>query len=358
MRLFQQVLKSCHAHRARTLLAGAAVTLLLAFAFADALLAGPMRAWAGQIINSKLSGYTVRIGRVRPHLWRLAFDLDDVILVQNTHPLPPVADVGALRFSLLLRELFRFKVAGDLTIQRPALHINLDQLEAQARGHVSLKEQGWQSAVEAIYPIKLDRVGIEDGSLLYLSTATEKKPIQLTRIYMVARNVRNIAAGRASFPSPVSLEGVLFDTGKIGFKGAANFLREPTAAIQGELSLEHVPLDRTPQVPVTNTTFDAGDSQLAINSHPKGVSLKGRFCMRDQALFLPVIQQISALPPGAFHIDLSELSYMDSIGLSLIFAANDEARRHNITLVLDHPTALVSKLLHVTAVDKMMQVNV
>ena len=128
--------------------------------------------------------------------------------------------------------------------------------------------------------------------------------------------------------------------------------------VRDMLALEHVPLDRTPQVPVTSTTFDAGDSQLAINSHPKGVSLKGRFCMRDQALFLPVIQQISALPPGAFHIDLSELSYMDSIGLSLIFAANDEARRHNITLVLDHPTALVSKLLHVTAVDKMMQVNV
>ncbi len=203
-----------------------------------------MQQWAERAINANLKGYTVHIGRVRPHLWRIAFDLDDLVLKQDTHPDPPVANVGALRFSLQLRELLRLKVAGDLTILRPALHIDLTQIQAEVNSHVSLKERGWQSAVEAIFPFKLDRVKVQDGSVLYLSDETASKPIQITKVFMEARNIRNIAVSKSTYPSPVTMEGILFDSGKVWFKGAANFLREPYASALGDVRLEQVPLDR------------------------------------------------------------------------------------------------------------------
>src|SRR5664279_1852556 len=241
---WKRFLNTCRAHRGKSIVYGLALFMVLGLFFMDALLAGPMRRWAEQAMNSKLKGYTVRIARVRPHLWRMAFDLDDLVLIQNTHPDPPVADFGSLQFSLVLAELLRLKVAGDLTIVRPALHLNLTQIEEEANNHVGLKEQGWQSAVESVYPIKLDRVSVQDGSLLYLAKGTASKPIQLTKVYMVTKNVRNIAAAKSTYPSPVTLEGVLFDTGKVWFQGAADFLREPYAAAQGEVRLEQVPLDR------------------------------------------------------------------------------------------------------------------
>jgi hypothetical protein len=237
-------LKDCRAHRVRSSLAALALVLVIVSLCMDALLAGPMRSWAERTMNGQLKGYTVHIAKVRPHLWRLGFDLDDLVVLQNSHPDPPVADLSAMRFSMVLSELLRFKVAGDLTIIRPALHINLTQIQEEANSHVSLKGHGWQSAVESIYPIKLDRVKVQDGSLLYLSDATASKPIQITRIDMFARNVRNIAVAKTTYPSPVSFEGDLFDTGKVSFKGAADFLREPWAAVQGDLRLEKVPLDR------------------------------------------------------------------------------------------------------------------
>ena len=203
-----------------------------------------MRSWAERKANANLKGYTVHIARVRPHFWKLAIDLYDLTLTQDTHPDPPVGNFGALKFSLAWSELLRFKVAGDLVLERPALHINLAQIQEEANSHVSLKERGWQKAVESIYPFKLDRVKVQDGSLVYLSAATASKPLQLTKIAMIAKNVRNIAVGKGSFPSPVTLDGVLFDTGKVWFKGAADFLREPYAAGQGEISLERIPLDR------------------------------------------------------------------------------------------------------------------
>ena len=241
---WKRFLSLCRAHRGKSILALLAFLLLLILFFLDALLAGPMRTWAERTMNAKLNGYTVHIARVRPHIWRLALDLDELVLMQNSHPNPPVANFGALEFSMVWSELLRFKVAGDLTIKRPALHINLTQIEEEANSHVSLKERGWQSAVESIFPFKLDRVKVQDGSVLYLSGGTASKPIQLTKVFMVAKNVRNIASTKSTYPSPVTFEGVLFDSGRVWFKGAADFLREPYVGAQGEIRMDRIPLDR------------------------------------------------------------------------------------------------------------------
>ena len=224
--------------------AAAAAALGLVVLGADPLLSGPLRSWAERSMNARMNGYRIHIGRARLHLWRMGFEVDDLVLVQTAHPDPPVADLGALAFSLQWWELLRWKVAGDLTIHHPALHINLAQIQDEAASQVSLEDRGWQRAVEAIFPIKLNQVNIQDGSLLYLAQGTEAKPLQFTHIALVARNVRNIDAAPGAFPSPVALEGLLFDSGTVSFQGTADFLRKPYAAARGELYLAHVPLDR------------------------------------------------------------------------------------------------------------------
>jgi hypothetical protein len=241
---WRRFLGACRASPGKTICAGLGLLLLLAACLADSLLAGPMRSWAERMMNANLKGYQVHIGKVRPHLWRLGFDLENLELVQNTHPEPPVANAGALEFSVVLGELLRFKLAGDLKIQHPALHINLTQIREEAKSDVRLRDRGWQRAVESIFPVKLDRVKVQDGSLLYLSSSPSSKPLEFTRIFMVATNIRNIAAVTGTYPSPVSLEGILFATGKVRFKGAADFLCEPYFATRGEIRLERVPLDR------------------------------------------------------------------------------------------------------------------
>ena len=239
-----RLLATARRHRGGTVLLGLALFLALLTGLADTLLAGPMRSAAERKINSALKGYTVRIRRARPRFWKLAFALDDLVLVQDSHPEPPVADFASLEFALRWSQLLRFKVAGDLILEGPALHLNLAQLQEAATDQTSLKDQGWQRAVEAIYPFKLDRVQVRDGSLLYLAAGGTSKPLRLTHVAMVAQNLRNIAATPGTYPSPVRLEGVLFDTGRIEWAGAADFLREPYSAVLGEIRLERVPLDR------------------------------------------------------------------------------------------------------------------
>lgn len=223
---------------------GILLSLSLLVVATDALLERPLRTWAEKTMNARLQGYTVKITRINLHLWRLAMEVNGLTVVQNSHPESPVADIGALKFTVLWGQLLHLKVAGDLTIVRPNLHINLTQLQEEARSDVSLKDRGWQDAVEAIYPLKLDEVKVTDGALLYLSAVPSAKPIRLTKLYLTAHDVRNIRSAKGTFPSPVHVEAVVFDTGKLWFDGAADFLAKPNAAIKGEAKIDQVPLDR------------------------------------------------------------------------------------------------------------------
>jgi hypothetical protein len=242
--MWQRLLGFIKGNPVKSALAAALLLTVAALVCADALLAGPVRTWAERTINSNLKGYRVRIARARPRIYKLGLVLDGLVLTQNSHPDPPVADFAALEFTLQWSQLVRFKVAADLTLRRPALHIDLAQMQEEAASKVSLKEEGWQRAVEAIYPFNLDQVRIQDGSLLYLAAAPTSKPLQLTGITMLAKNIRNQAAAQGTYPSPVTCQAALFDTGQVWFKGAADFLREPTSAAMGEIHLERVPLDR------------------------------------------------------------------------------------------------------------------
>src|SRR5512145_3137715 len=75
LRGWRQLLRLGRRHRGWTLFAGLALFLVLALGLADVLLAAPLRGWAERAMNSSLKGYSVRIARFRPHIWRLGFDL-------------------------------------------------------------------------------------------------------------------------------------------------------------------------------------------------------------------------------------------------------------------------------------------
>ena len=212
--------------------------------FADNLLDKPLRTWGERTMNAQLKGYTVRLARWDTHLWRFAMELHGLTIVQIAHPESPVADIGSLDFKVSWRALLHLRLLGDLTIQQPSLRIDLAQLQEEAKGDVKLKDRGWQGAIEAIYPLKLEDVKIHDGSMLYASADPEALPLRLTKLEFEARDLRNVQSTQGTFPSPVHMEALLFETGTLGFDGAADFLAKPSAGIKGLIRIDRVPLDR------------------------------------------------------------------------------------------------------------------
>jgi hypothetical protein len=229
------------------MIGGGAVLLLLAITawFIDE----PLRSSIEQKMNRRLKGYTVHIGSLDFHPIGFSMELEDVKLVRNDEPEPPVATIARWTASLHWKALLAGRVVNDQSIERPKFHITRTLAKKEAGDDVPVKERGWQEAVESVYPFKINQVSITDAELTYIDEAQPERPLRARRVNLYASNIRNIHSAEQDYPSEFSLEGALFEPGRIQLQGHADFLAEPHAAIKAHLTIDGVPLRSL--IPVT-----------------------------------------------------------------------------------------------------------
>jgi hypothetical protein len=91
---------------------------------------------------------------------------------------------------------------------------------------VPLRQKGWQDALEAAYPFKINRITIDHGDIVSIQDAVNP-PLHLAGLNFTADNIRNIHAPDNAYPSRFHASLVIFDTGHATVDGHANFLEGP-----------------------------------------------------------------------------------------------------------------------------------
>ena len=216
---------------------------IVALGLFDGLIDAPLRGYVERQINSRLQGYTVRIGTLDVHPFSVSVDLHDVAVVQDAHPDPPVVQVPQLHASVQWRALLSWRLVGDIRIDRPEVHANLAQLRQEAADEVPVHARGWQEALQSVMPLEINELRVVDGQLTYRDEGPVP-PVRLSQLHVRAENIRNVDSREGVYPSPLHVEGVLFDSGKVVLDGEADFLAVPHAAVRAQLTLEQVDLAR------------------------------------------------------------------------------------------------------------------
>jgi hypothetical protein len=194
-------------------------------------------------MNQKLVGYHTRLGHAHLQLLSLTLILNDLVVKQNAHPSPPVADFPVMTFDVQWRELVLGRVVGQVLLNHPHVHINLIQLEAQNASKVPLRKEGWQEAIQSVYPFKINLFRVEDGEATYIDTDPDR-PLYLKDIELRADNIRNIRSKDQRYPSPIWAKSTVFDNGLLTIEGRANFLDDPFPGVLGNYSIERIPLSK------------------------------------------------------------------------------------------------------------------
>ena len=202
----------------------------------------PLRRSMEARINRGLHGYTVRIGKLRLQPIGGALTLEGVEVRQTAHPDPPLAVIPSLRASVEWRQLFFLRLVGDLLIEKPAVSMNLPQLEGEVTNAVPVRQRGWQQALEAIYPLKINHLRIDDASVVYVDAAPDR-PLRVTHLNVRASNIRNIHSRDRTYPSPIEAEAFVFGSGRASLAGNADFLAEPHLGVLGDFRVKDIPLD-------------------------------------------------------------------------------------------------------------------
>jgi len=222
--------------------AGVPAVLLLVIYGASFLLDEPLRSIMEKKMNRDLKGYSIRLAGLHVQPIGLSLTLKGMTVLQQAHPEPPIVYFPALKASISWREVLSGRLVAQFRLNQPRININLKQLKSEAASAVTLKEQGWQRAIEEIYPLKINSVKISDASVTYVD-GDPGKPLVLSHLNLQATNIRNIQLPDQVYPSSFHLDTAIFGTGRGSIDGAANFLGAPYPGIKGRLTLENVPIE-------------------------------------------------------------------------------------------------------------------
>jgi uncharacterized protein DUF748 len=237
---------------------GILAALNLVLYSASFLLDEPLRRTMEKKMNRDLKGYSVRLPGLHVQLIGLSLTLKGLTVLQGAHPDPPVVIIPVLKASIHWREILSGRLVAEFKLDQPKININLQQLRSEANSTVSLKERGWQQALEDIYPLKINTLKINDANVTYIDT-DPKRPLALSHLNLQADNIRNIHLPDQVYPSSFHLDTAIFGTGHGSIDGAANLLAEPYPGIKGRLKLEKVPIDYfKSMIARSNLSIDGG----------------------------------------------------------------------------------------------------
>ncbi len=228
--------------RHRKAVAVAVAATVAALAVVDSALDEPLRRRTEAKLNASLRGYSVRLGGLDFHVIGGSVDLYDLVVRQDANPDPPVARFPRLGASIHWRVLFTSaRVVADFVLDRPALYVNRRQLLTENRDRVPVSERGWQQALQAIYPFKINVLRVRQGELVYVDD-DPNRPLRLSAVQVVARNVRNIDSPDRTYPSDLRVEATVFDRGRLELDGHADFLAVPYPGVRAEVTVQRIAL--------------------------------------------------------------------------------------------------------------------
>ena len=245
-------------HRLLFWVGGTFGALMVALFIASFFLDDMIRARTQMAMDQKLKGYHVVLAHAHLQLVGGILTLNGLKVIQLTHPHPAVADVPMMRFHIQVKELFSRRVVADVLLSHPKVHIDQTQLVAEKKDKVPLRQKGWQDALEAAYPFKINRFTIDDGDVVYIQDAVNP-PLHLAKLNFTTDNIRNIHAPNNVYPSKFQANVVIFGTGQATIDGHANFLEEPFPGARAQYTVENVPLSAfDPQIRQINVAVSGG----------------------------------------------------------------------------------------------------
>jgi hypothetical protein len=208
----------------------------------------PLRGYLESELNNQLEGYSVELEGVDFHPLGFSIDFENLILRQDANPDPPLLNIPLWTASIQWRELLKLAIVSDHRAVNAKVALRHSQAEQEDKDETELEDRGWQEALFAVYPVKINSLKIEDSSFSYRGQA-DYPPLELTKIQLTVENIRNIRSPEGEYPSTVQMEGVL-PSGRVNISGKANFLAEPFPGVSADFEVNNVELK--PFVPISS----------------------------------------------------------------------------------------------------------
>jgi uncharacterized protein DUF748 len=250
--------------RWKWIVGSSALVVLLTYVIAS-LANEPLRGVVERQINARLQGYTMRIGQLHFHPIPFSLDLRDVVILQAPDLERPIIRLPRLSASLHWSAIGQGRVAADVELENPQVHVNRTQLTRVLHHPIPLNTKGRQELLQALRSRRINDVVVRKGSLTYVD-AGQARPLTLSRIEAAATQIGKVPSAAEVYPSPVRITGVVFEDGWLQMNGHADFLGMPHAGFKAQVTLDRIVLDYLAPVTARHGLMVASGT-VALNGH-------------------------------------------------------------------------------------------
>jgi len=146
-----------------------------------------------------------------------------------------------MRFRVDWKSLLFARVVANVVLEHPRFHIDEAQLATERKDPTSLRQEGWQDALQNAYPFKINRFVVDEGDVVYVE-AGAAKPLHLSQLNFVSDNIRSIEDPNTLYPSWFRASMTIFDRGKMALQGRANYLMKPFPGMETRYTVTDVPM--------------------------------------------------------------------------------------------------------------------
>jgi hypothetical protein len=199
--------------RRRKISVGILTTILLALVALRLALPSLVQRYVNDKLD-ELPEYDGTIGDVDIHLIRGAYSIDDIDIVKTTGAVPvPFFSARTVDFSMEWKEIFAGALVGE--IHAYECSVNFVKGETEQESQTSI-DQSWLDIVQELFPFRINRFEIHEGSILFHDFATEPKvDVYLTNLVAVCTNLYNTRELATELPADFRANGTTLGGGDI-----------------------------------------------------------------------------------------------------------------------------------------------
>jgi Domain of Unknown Function (DUF748) len=201
----------------------------------------PLRAVAERQLNACVKGYNAHIGALDLRPISLSVHLRNLQISQDAHPDPPIVRIPRISTDVQLASMIRGRVVANVLVDEVQVNAERAHVLRELENPVALvKDCALLKALRVLHAI--NRFQLRNSSVTYVDSA-QARPLTLRALNMDIHTIRIARAQPDVYPSPLTVEAVVFDDGRLSVDGAADLLQEPYPAFKGHFEVARIALD-------------------------------------------------------------------------------------------------------------------
>jgi len=191
--------------------------------------------YVNRVLN-QIPGYHGSIGGVDMEIWRGAYEIQDAKLEKlNSRSIPiPFFQARTVDLMLEWRELLHGALVGQITLYEPKLNFVAGPTDEASQTGI---DQSWQTQVEALFPLRLNRLLIFNGEVHFRNFYSQPNVnIFLDHLQVEATNLKNTREAGENLFATVDVTGQPMKGASLRLHARLDALaRDPTFDLNGEL---------------------------------------------------------------------------------------------------------------------------